>query len=178
MTSDDYGNVRFVEMQRVPLIFGDRPSFSELVARAREELHCHANEESITVEGLLHFGSKDTILRRLILIGCEDQWDKYVKLVMRNEFQCLDLVVRKVSIDPTPHGYSPELGDQAPFDPPLPDLAVDVEEVPEVPDALSSPNEVQISQPVRVECRTDDVVAAPQEMGLTQNQPSKCRATL
>ena len=98
MTSDDYGNVRFVEMQRVPLIFSDRPSFSELVARAREELHCHANEESITVEGLLHFGSKDTILRRFILIGCEDEWDKYVKLVMRNELKCLDLVVRKVSI--------------------------------------------------------------------------------
>jgi hypothetical protein len=42
-----------------------------------------------------------------------------------------------------------------------------LEDVPEVLDALSPPNEVQISQPVRVECQADDVVVAPQEIPLT-----------
>ena len=37
---DRYGYVEFVGMQRVPVLFNEKPSFSELVARAREELHC------------------------------------------------------------------------------------------------------------------------------------------
>jgi len=159
---DDYGNVQFSGMKMVPLIFMAPPSFSELVAWSREELHCDANEEDIAVEGLLHFGSKNTIFKRMISIGRKDQWKKYVTLVMSNDIKCLDLFVRKVSIDPTPHGYSPELGNPAPFDPPLPNLEVNVEDVPKLPNALSASNKVQISQSVRAECRIDDVVAAPQ----------------
>ena len=37
---DRYGYVEFVDMQNVPVLFNDRPSFSEMVATAREELHC------------------------------------------------------------------------------------------------------------------------------------------
>ena len=37
---DRYGYVEFVDMQSVPVLFNDRPSFSEMVATAREELHC------------------------------------------------------------------------------------------------------------------------------------------
>jgi hypothetical protein len=33
---DEFGNVSFVGMQRVPVIFDDRPLFSELFGRARE----------------------------------------------------------------------------------------------------------------------------------------------
>ena len=36
---DRYGSVEFVEIQSVPVLFNEKPSFSELVARAREELH-------------------------------------------------------------------------------------------------------------------------------------------
>ena len=36
---DRYGYVEFVEMQSVPVLFNENPSFSKLVARAREELH-------------------------------------------------------------------------------------------------------------------------------------------
>ena len=36
---DRYGYVEFVDMQSVPVLFNDRLSFSEMVARAREELH-------------------------------------------------------------------------------------------------------------------------------------------
>jgi hypothetical protein len=60
---------------------------------------------------------------------------------MKNEFQSLDLVVRKLSNDPTSHGYSPqccfspEPENQAPSDPSLANLEVDVEDVFVVPDA-------------------------------------------
>ena len=43
--SNRYGYVVFVEMQSVPVLFNDRPLFSELVARAREELHCHGDDD-------------------------------------------------------------------------------------------------------------------------------------
>ena len=33
---DRYGYVEFVDMQRVPVLFNEKPSFSELVARAWE----------------------------------------------------------------------------------------------------------------------------------------------
>ena len=96
---DEFGNVSFVGMQRVPLMFDDRPLFSELFGSARDELHCNSNEDGISVEGVLHYGKSGRIFRRLVPIASEAQWDKYVKTVMKNEFQCLDLVVRKLSND-------------------------------------------------------------------------------
>jgi len=42
-----------------------------------------------------------------------------------------------------------------------------------VSDAHSAPNEVGVCPVVRIECGTDDVVGAPQEIPLTQNHPSK-----
>ena len=50
---DEFGNVSFVGMQRVPVIFDDRPLFSELFGRARDELKCNSNEDAILVEGVL-----------------------------------------------------------------------------------------------------------------------------
>ena len=41
MERDRYGYVEFVKMQSVPVLFNEKFSFSELVAMAREELHCH-----------------------------------------------------------------------------------------------------------------------------------------
>ena len=66
-----YGYVEFVDMQSVHVLFNDRPSFSEIVARAREELHC-LGDDSIAIEGVLHLGSPPNILRRMIPIGCAD----------------------------------------------------------------------------------------------------------
>ena len=71
---------------------------------------------------------------------------------MKNEIQCLDLVTRKVSNDPTPqvcslhndvptpHVLSPEMVNSAPVEPPLANIQTDVNEVVLVPDAQSVPN--------------------------------------
>ena len=61
---DRYGYVEFVDMQSVPVLFNDMPSFSEMVARARKELHClRDDDDGIAVEGVLHLGSPPNILR-------------------------------------------------------------------------------------------------------------------
>ena len=71
--SDRYGYVEFVDMQSMPVLFNYRPSFSEMVAWAREELHCLGDDDDgIAVEVVLHLGSPPNILRRMISIGCAD----------------------------------------------------------------------------------------------------------
>ena len=97
MERDRYGYVEFVEIQSVPVLFNEKPSFSELVARARDELHYHGadDDDGIAVEGVLHLGSPPNILRRMIPIGCADQWENYVRSAMKRQLQCLDVVVRR-----------------------------------------------------------------------------------
>ena len=73
MEEDEFGNVSFVGMQMVPVIFDDRPLFSELFGRARDELKCNSNEDAILVEGVLHHGRSGTIFRRLVPIASETQ---------------------------------------------------------------------------------------------------------
>ena len=77
---DRYGYVEFVDMENVPALFNEKPSFSELVARAWEELHCYGadDDDGIVVEGVLHLGSPPNILRKMISIGCADQWENYM----------------------------------------------------------------------------------------------------
>ena len=85
---DRYGYIEFVDMQSVPVLFNDRPSFIEMVARAREELHC-LGDDGIAVEGVLHLGSPPNTLRRplrrMTLIGCADQWENYVRSAMKSQ---------------------------------------------------------------------------------------------
>jgi hypothetical protein len=146
---DRYGYVEFVEMQSVHVLFNENPSFSELVARARED-------DDITVKGVLHLGSPPNILRKMIPIGCADQWENCVRSAMKSQFQSLDVVVRRVLVDPIPHGFSPPLGQQAYFDPPVPKPDMNVEVAPTFLDAKSTPNEV-----VGDGCQTHDVVTDP-----------------
>ena len=41
---DQFDNVGFVGMQRVRLMFDERPLFSELMGSARDKLKCNSNE--------------------------------------------------------------------------------------------------------------------------------------
>ena len=98
-------------MQSVPVQFNEKPSFSEMVARAQEELHCLGDDDDgIAVEGVLHLGSPPNILRRMIPIGYVDQWKNYLRSAMKNQLQCLDMVVRRVLVDPIPCRVSPPMG--------------------------------------------------------------------
>ena len=61
---------------------------------------------------------------------------------MKSQLQYLDVVVHRVLVDPIPHGFSPPMGQQAHFDPPVSEPDMDVEVAPTVPDANSAPNAV------------------------------------
>ena len=160
MEKDQFGNVDFVGMETVPLMFDERPLFSELMGSARDELKCNSNEEEILVEGVIHHGGSGTIFRRLVPIVSEVQWDKYVKTVMKSEFKCLDLVVRNLSKEPGPlvdsplnwqppiGGFSPEPDNPAPSASLIPIQDVGVEDVVVVSDAQSGPNEAGRSKNV------------------------------
>jgi hypothetical protein len=112
------------------------------------------------------------IFWRLISIGSEDDWVKYVKIVLVNLPRCSNLVVRKLSIDPreAPVGLFPELPNASPCEAPLPYCP---EEMVDVADAQSAPNEVGISRPVHGDFGTSNPVVAPQEIPLIQDHPSK-----
>jgi hypothetical protein len=130
---DVLGNVTFDEMHGVSLIFNDRPLFSEVFGRARDEIQCISSEDAISVQGVVHFGKSGQIFRRLVAIACEVEWKNYVNTVMKNEYQCLDLVVRKFSNAPSPHVHSAP--NVSPANPPLPNLEMDQEDTIAVPDA-------------------------------------------
>ena len=69
----DFGNIRFVGMQRAPMLFVGRPLFAEVVATARDQIHCNSNEGELKFEGILHYGKPGlTYHRRLLPIACQD----------------------------------------------------------------------------------------------------------
>ena len=143
MERDRYEYVEFVDMQSVPVLFNEKPSFSEMVARAREELHCLGDDDDgIAVEGVLYLGSPSNILWRMIPIGYADQWKNYVRSAMKSQLQCLDVVVRRVLVDPIPHGFTPTMDHQAHIDLPILEPYLHVQIAPTVPDAQSAPNAV------------------------------------
>ena len=61
---------------------------------------------------------------------------------MKCQFQSLDVIVRRVLVDPIPHGFSPQMGQQTHFDPPVPEPDMDVEVIPTVLDTQFTPNEL------------------------------------
>jgi hypothetical protein len=53
-------------------MFDERPSFSQIFARACEKIRWSLNNPNISMEGLLCHVASRTIFLRLISIGCED----------------------------------------------------------------------------------------------------------
>jgi hypothetical protein len=61
---DIFGNVTFHDgMHGVFLIFNDRPLFSDVFGRARDELQCISSKGAISVQGVVHFSKSDQIFR-------------------------------------------------------------------------------------------------------------------
>ena len=95
---------------------------------------------------------------------------------MKNEIQCLDLVMWKVSKHPTrpvcpPRNdyptadvLSPEGGNSAPAEQSLPNIQIDDDDGVRVPDVQSGPNQAGI---------VFDVGICPHEIPTSQDHPSK-----
>jgi hypothetical protein len=176
---DVFGNITFDRMHEVSLIFNDRLLFSEVFGRAHDELQCISSEDATSVKRVVHFDKSSLIFRRLVAVKCEVEWKNHVKTIMKNEYQCLDLVVRKFSNALGPRVHSAPNVPAA--NPPSPNLEVDQEDTVAVPDVQSGLNEFGICPHDRVHCRIDrvhcqidDVGMTLQEIPLTRNRPSKC----
>ena len=85
METNEFPNVTFVGMESVSLMFDSRPQFSELIARAREELEWNSTDDDISVVGVLHYGKSGRVFSRQVRIASEVGLDRYVNIVMKNE---------------------------------------------------------------------------------------------
>jgi hypothetical protein len=70
------------------------------------------------------------VIRRVIPIDCQLDWDNYGTSAMKTHLQLMEVVVRLVVVDR-----------------PLEDFDRPIDDVPTVPDAQSSPNLIPLSQP-------------------------------
>jgi hypothetical protein len=127
-------------MQRVAVIFDDRPSFSEVVAKAKEKIGWH-DIEDIVVDGVLNVGPPPNVQRLIIPIECQREWDNYVKSAMKTQKQVMEVVVRRLLVASRPEDGNYDRG---------------VEVVPTVPDAQSAPNMIPLSEPTN-DCGTHDL---------------------
>ena len=69
--TDQFLNVTFVGMDSVSLMFDTRPLFSELIARACEELEWNSINDDISVVGVLHYGKSGQVFSRQVRIALE-----------------------------------------------------------------------------------------------------------
>jgi hypothetical protein len=157
---DVYGNVSFYGMKKVTVMFDERPSFGQIFTRVCEDISCNLNDPRISIQGLLSHVTSETVVRRLISIASEDDWVKYVRIVKTIVPPSLDVVVRKLSFShcDAPVGLSPQMPNASCSEAPLPELP---EEVVVVPDAQSTPDEFEISRPIRGVCGASNPVVPP-----------------
>jgi hypothetical protein len=127
-------------MQRVAVIFDDRPSFSEVVATAKEKIGWH-DVDDIDVDGVLSVGPPPNVQRLIIPIKCQREWDNYVKSAMKTQKQVMEVVVRRLLVASRPGDENYDRG---------------AEVVPTVPDAQSAPNMIRLSDPTN-DCGTHDL---------------------
>jgi hypothetical protein len=137
---DRYVNVEFVDMQHVAVIFDDWPSFSEVVAIAKEKIGWH-DIDDIVVHGMLNVGPPPNMQRLIIPIKCQREWDNYVKSAIKAQKQVMEVVVRRLLVASRPRDENYDRG---------------AEGVPTMPDAQSAPNMIPLSDPTN-DCGTHDL---------------------
>lgn len=160
MGIDAYGNVTFDGMKIVTMLFVERPTFDQLLARACEEISCDINDPRISIQGLLSHITYGTVVRRLISIASEDDWVRYVRIVKTMLPPCLDVVVQPLSVThrDASVGLTPQIPNPSRIEAPLVELP---EEVVVVPDAQSGPHEYGISRPLPGVCGASNPVVPP-----------------
>ncbi|CAN6348218.1 unnamed protein product [Urochloa humidicola] len=94
---NELGGCEFENMQRLPLLFSVRPTYSAIVHRMKERLMWTSEHEHLLIQGVIDVGSSNgPRIKRLISISGEDEWENYMAVVMASEVRALDLFVQKV----------------------------------------------------------------------------------
>jgi hypothetical protein len=139
---DPYGNAKFIDMRHVPVLFVGRPSLSDVFTKAKQKLGYHEDDD-IAVDGVLNIGHPPNVIRQVIPIDSQLDWENYVTSTMKTQLQLMEVVVRRVVVGLPPEDY---------------DRAMD--HVPIVPDAQSGPKLIPLSQPGD-DLQTDSPVCIP-----------------
>jgi hypothetical protein len=137
---DHYGNVEFIDMQWVAVIFNERPSFSDVVTKAKEKIGWH-DVDDIVVDGVLNIGPPPNVQILIIPIECEQDWENYVKSATKTQKQVMEVVVQRLVVASHPVEENYDRG---------------VEVVPTMPDAQYAPNMIPLSEPAN-DCGTHDL---------------------
>jgi hypothetical protein len=126
---DPYGNAKFIDMRHVLVLFIGRPSLSDVFTKAKQKLGYHEDDD-IAVDGVLNISHPPNVIRRVIPIDSQLDWENYVTSAMKTQLQLIEVVVQLVVVDCPPEYYDR-----------------DVDDVPTVPDTQSGPNLIPLSQP-------------------------------
>jgi hypothetical protein len=113
----------------VLVLFVGRPLLSDVFTKAKQKLGYHEDDD-IAVNGVLNIGYPPNVIRRVIPIDSQLDWENYVTSAMKTQLQLMKVRVWRVVVYRPPEDY---------------DRAVD--DVPTVPDAQSGPNLILLSQP-------------------------------
>ena len=93
-TVDD--NVEFEQMAEYVFMFGQLPSFSELVDRVKLNLGCLEDDLIFKLDGVIDVSScNGPRVQRLAPIKSESDWLAYKEVVMSSEVRSLDLIVTR-----------------------------------------------------------------------------------
>lgn len=129
MEEDPYENAKFIDMRHVLVLFVGRPFLSDVFTKAKQKLGYHEYDD-IAVDEVLNIDHPPNVIRRVIPIDSQLDWDNYVTSAMKTQMQLMEVVVRPVVVDCPPENY---------------DRVVD--DVSTVTDAQSSPNLISLSEP-------------------------------
>jgi hypothetical protein len=95
---DTYGNAKFIDMRHVPVLFVGRPSLSDVFTKAKQKLGYHEDYD-IVVDRVLNIGHPPNVIRRVIPIDSQLDWENYVTSAMKTQLQLMEVVVRWVVVD-------------------------------------------------------------------------------
>ena len=115
-------------MRHMSVLFVGRPFLSDVFTKTKQKLGYHEDDD-IAVDRVLNIDHPPNVIRRVIPIDSQLDWDNYVTSAMKTQLQLMELVVRRVVVDLPPEDY---------------DRVVD--DVPNVPDAQSGSNLIPLSQ--------------------------------
>jgi hypothetical protein len=101
---DPYGNAKFIDMRHVPALFVGRPFLSDVFTKAKQKLGYHEDDD-IAVDEVFNIGHAPNVIRRVIPIDSQLDWENYVTSAMKTQLQLMEVVVRRVVVDRPPEDY-------------------------------------------------------------------------
>jgi hypothetical protein len=79
-------------MRHVPVLFVGRPSLSEVFTKAKQKL-CYHEDDDIAVDGVFNIGHPPNVIRCVIPIDSQLEWENYVTSAKKTQLKVMEIVV-------------------------------------------------------------------------------------